>query len=241
MTDHTNNILLTGYWPPTNRMLSQFSKIPRLNPEGWRGRNWRNRGFDIYAYFPEFDDETHPGAGHGDLRVEYRDTLRDFNRITGLHRPCAIVTFSRGRGQDDWELEIGARNRENWIADLSETGQPDPNPPDDSVPSGFWRPSTLPMDQIRKAVNNAGLNIRAHIDRTGNLGRFLSEYIAYLGLKYQEEHCRDNNGHLCVAAGHIHVGRRVEVAEARVAVEITLEEVIKELEYRLQVPGQKSG
>jgi len=221
-------------------MLRQFSNNPRLNPEGWRGHNWLDRGFDIYAYFPEFDNDDHPGSGRGDLRVDYRDTLRDFTRITEEHRPCAIITFSRGRGQDDWELEIGARNRENWIADLSEAGKPEPNPPDDSVPSGFWRPSTLPMEQIKRAVNDAPLNIRAHIDRTGNVGRFLSEYIAYLGLKYQHEHCQDRSSHLCVAAGHIHVGRRVTVADASVAVEITLKEVIDALEERLPGVLQKN-
>ena len=47
MPDYTNNILLTGYWPPTNHMLRQFSTDPEQNPGGWRGRNWRGHGFDI--------------------------------------------------------------------------------------------------------------------------------------------------------------------------------------------------
>lgn len=49
---HTNNILLTGYWPPTNEMLRDWSTNPAQNPNGWAGGNWEGLGYDVYSYFP---------------------------------------------------------------------------------------------------------------------------------------------------------------------------------------------
>ncbi len=47
----THNILVTGFWPPTNAMVQEFSNNPTLNPDGWKGKNWENSGYDIYSYF----------------------------------------------------------------------------------------------------------------------------------------------------------------------------------------------
>ena len=58
--DYTNNIMITGYWPPTNEMVRHFSNNPVQNPGGWVGGNWEGRGYDIYAFFPEFPH----GVGH---------------------------------------------------------------------------------------------------------------------------------------------------------------------------------
>jgi hypothetical protein len=238
LTYYTNNVLLTGYWPPTNKMLRQFSPGGATNPFGWRGRNWRGRGFDIYAYFPEFAPELehadNPGPGTGDLRVHYRDTLRDFRRITETHRPCAIVTFSRGWPGKSWEIEIGARNWAHWRGDVEQVSTPSPSPPDPAFGADAFRPSTLPIGNIEAAVSRAShLDMRVWIDETGDVGRFLSEYIAYLALWYQCEHDRGTRRHLCVAAGHIHVGRQTGLAHAIEATEITLEEVLKAVRKRL--------
>jgi hypothetical protein len=238
MPFYTNNILVTGYWPPTNKMLRQFSNNTTLNPDGWRGRNWRGKGFDIYAYFPEFPDSADtsndPGPGTGDLRVDYQDTLQDFTRFVRRHRPCAIVTFSRGGFGSDWEIERGCRNWSEWRGDYEEPHQPNPAPPDDSVPPEFWRPSTLPLEDIEEAVNDADhIDVRAWIDQTGDVGQFLSEYIGYLGLMYQYEQWRLARDYLCVAAGHIHVGKAVTVPDAAEATEITLEQLIKTVRKRL--------
>jgi hypothetical protein len=52
--DHLKNILLCGYWPPSNECIRPFSTA--LNHDGWIGDNWEERGYDIHAYFPEFSD-----------------------------------------------------------------------------------------------------------------------------------------------------------------------------------------
>ena len=46
------NVMITGYWPPTNEMLRRFSPDPVQNPDGWIGGNWEGRGFNVYAFFP---------------------------------------------------------------------------------------------------------------------------------------------------------------------------------------------
>ena len=80
-------IILTGYWPPTNEMIRHFSQNKNLNPEGWQGENWENRGYDIISYFPEFSDPdcTDCGQGSGDLEVDYQDTSEDFWPIFNEH------------------------------------------------------------------------------------------------------------------------------------------------------------
>ena len=49
-------IIVTGFWPPTNEMIRHFSQDINLNPSGWLGDNWENRGYDIISYFPTFND-----------------------------------------------------------------------------------------------------------------------------------------------------------------------------------------
>ena len=48
-------ILLTGYWPPSNAAIRPFSRSLLLNPEGWIGENWEDRGYDIVSFFPVFN------------------------------------------------------------------------------------------------------------------------------------------------------------------------------------------
>ena len=43
------------YWPPTNEMVRPFSTNEHLNPDGWIGDNWEDRGYDVHSYFPTFD------------------------------------------------------------------------------------------------------------------------------------------------------------------------------------------
>ena len=78
LAGHTNNIMLTGYWPPTNDMIRPFSTDSDLNPEGWVGENWEGRGYDVYSFFPEFDSFPADRVGSGDFTVDYQDTSEDF-------------------------------------------------------------------------------------------------------------------------------------------------------------------
>lgn len=231
-------ILLTGYWPPTNEMLRRFSTDPAKNPQGWIGSDWEGRGYDVVSYFPEFNPPncTNCGKGFGDLTVDYQDTVADWARITEAIRPVGIVTFSRGFNDFSWELEMNQYNRSAWIGDFCFPTTPTPSPPDSSVPAGTLRQSKLPVNDIRDAVNAAGLGVSARICFSGDGGGFLSEFIAYLGVWYQAAHDDPAEPDHCVTAGHVHVGGRISWPTATRAAEITIREVIEQIDS-LYPPG----
>ena len=217
------NILLTGYWPPSNDMLRQFSYDPAINGGDWQGENWRGLGYDVYAYFPTFPDGTDAQPqGTGALTVDYQRTLADMNMLTAKLNPVAIISF--GQGQGPQEIEYNAVNRTDWHDDYIAPKQPAVNPPDAERPVGSIIHSTLPVEQIASAVNNADLGIRAWVDRDGDPGKFLCNYIAYYVCKYQSE--TEN----CKAAGFIHVGKNVSTEKAAAATEITLQKTIESIQ-----------
>jgi hypothetical protein len=221
-------ILLTGYWPPSNEAVRQFSADPAQNPGGWQGSDWENRGYDVYSFFPEFSPPncTSCGRGSGDLEVDYQDTLADFFAIANAVQPIAIITFSRTGASLSWELEMNQFNRAVWIDDYVSPRQPTPAPPDDSVPADFLRPTTLPTTNIVNAVNASGLGLNSFLCFSGSGGGFLSEFIAYCGVWYQSMHAGPTDPTWCVAAGHVHVGSGISWPIAEQAAEVTLREVI---------------
>lgn len=231
---YTKNILLTGFWPPTNEMLRLFSPYNPGYLGGWWGRNWRNRGFDVYAFFPEFDkpakDVGWGDVGTGDFPVDYQGARASFEKFTAMLHPCAIITFSRGDPGRFWEIESRQRNLRYWIDDSRPPFQPTPSPPDSTAPPNYVRESTLPMEAIRDRVL-AGTDLHAYIDTGDFGGGFLSEFIAYLGVWYQARHAE--GAPLCVAAGHVHVSGDIDVPTARLATEITLETVLDHVRRRL--------
>jgi hypothetical protein len=215
------NIMLTGYWDPTGRMIAQFSTDPDLNPDGWKGENWEGRGYDIHSFFPDPDD-----GYSGDFEVDYQDTWEDFWAITDDIKPIAIISFGAGAGP--WEIEYNARNLNSWVPDNNPPNQPTPNPPDDTVPVGYVRHSTLPVQEIADAVNDQ-TDIYAWVDWNGDPGAFLCEYMAYLGMWYQDIHNDSEDPFRCWEAGFIHVRSNIAVPDAEEAAEITLREVIKSI------------
>jgi hypothetical protein len=220
----TNNIMLTGYWPPTNEMLRPFSTDLEQNPGGWMGQNWEDRGYNLYSFFPEFPEGL--GKGVGDFEVDYQDTSEDFWRFARDLNPVAIITFGRGSNDRSWEIESRHRNRTNWFNDYEPPYQPTPSPPDPDVPAGFIRYSSLPLYEIADAVNADGdINVNAFVDETGFGGRFLCEYVGYHGCWYHDLHAEASDPYWNVAAGHIHVGGQVETWEATIAAELTLREL----------------
>lgn len=234
----TNNIMLTGYWPPTNNMLRPFSTDPVQNPGGWIGQDWEGRGYDIYAFFPEVNLGE---KGVGDFEIDYQDTSADWWRITEQIRPVAIITFSwtfgtPTRQYKDWELESRHRNRLVWTDDYEAPFQPTPSPPDSSVPPDHIRGSSLPMLAIRDAVNRAGLGPRAYVDINFG-GTFLSEFIGYHGVWYHSLHADPTDPYWNVAAGHIHVGQAVSIAEGFAATQVTLRELIAYVDSIVPEPG----
>lgn len=258
---HTRNILLTGYWPPTNGMLRQWSTSPTQNPGGWQGLNWENRGYNIYSYFPEFPGGTGSNPkGNGDFEVDYQDTAADWARITAEVKPVAIITFSRANTSIGWELEpayqrfrlpgetqnIG-RSVPTYVSDYLGNRYPS-DVPIALEPLGAIRESTLPMQAIVDAVDagtadNLADPFIANYD-PDNLsngydfgGGFLSGYIAYLGAWYQNTHSSPDSLYRTYAAGHIHVGLSMNLAAATQATEITLRTLTDYLDGIIPAPS----
>lgn len=223
-------VLVTGFWPPTNEMIRHFSQSPELNPDGWVGDNWEDRGYDVVGYFPQFEnpDCSNCGMGYGDLEVDYQDTSEDFWTIVEEVQPVAIITFSRGNIDHSWELENNYYNRTNWYADYLAPLYPTPNPPDESVNSYHERNSNLPMDIIEDAVEDAGLGLNAWIDWQGHPGQFVSEFMGYHGVWYRDINQVSDN--ICHFAGHVHVGGLIDWDTAKEATNITVREVLNHLD-----------
>jgi len=229
---NTKNILLTGYWPPSNEMLRKFSNNPSQNPAGWQGQNWEGRGYNVYAYFPEFPGGTSSNPkGNGDFEIDYQDVSSDFWRITGEIHPIAILSFGQGAGP--WEIEYNARNLSSWSNDYLSPTQPTPVPPDSSVATGYVRNSTLPVQAIADAINASGLGINAWVDWSGNPGAFLCEYMAYHDMWYQSLHSSPDDQYQCIAAGFTHVAGDLAVADLTTAVEIALRTTTDYLDSQL--------
>jgi hypothetical protein len=219
-------ILVTGFWPPTNEMIRHFSTSDMLNPEGWQGNDWEGRGYDVVSYFPEFEnpDCDNCGMGYGNFEVDYQDTSNDFWPIVNALNPIAIITFSRGYIDLSWEMEFNYYNRLNWIGDYQTPVLPTPNPPDDSVSNYFVRNSTLPVENLVDAIASANLGLDPYVDWNGHPGQFVSEFMGYHGVWYQDTHSFGDN--VCVIAGHIHVGGLIDWDTARLASEVSIREVI---------------
>ncbi|MBI44676.1 MAG: hypothetical protein CMG66_00750 [Candidatus Marinimicrobia bacterium] len=231
-------ILVTGYWPPTNEMIRHFSQNESLNPNGWQGDNWENRGYDIISYFPEFSnpDCSSCGQGFGDIEVDYQDTSEDFWPIANQHNPIAIITFSRGYMDQSWELEYNAYNRTNWYNDFTSPFQPTPNPPDSNEDAFHLRNSNLPMDQIVGAISELDIGLNPYIDINGDPGRYVSEFMAYHGTWYRDLN-QFNNIQNCISAGHIHVGGYIDWDTAKIATEESIRVLINQLDSFIYTPG----
>jgi pyrrolidone-carboxylate peptidase len=220
------NVILTGYWPPSNQMLVEFSLNNQRNPSGWQGKNWRGLGYNIYAFSPTFSGGTAENPkGNGDFEVDYQDTILDFQRIAGAYKPVVIICY----GQGPWEIEQNAVIHTQWHDDYLPPTQPDTKWLKKILPDGAGY-STLPTDAIAAAVNHANIGVNAWVDKQGDPGDFLCDYMACLAMAYQKEHDNPSGSDYCAAAGFIHVGPHVSLDQARQAQEITLETVLKSLE-----------
>ena len=217
LTTNHRVIMCTGFWNPTGLMLTPFSTNPELNPNGWGGENWEGLGYDIYSYFPK------PGVYTGMFEVDYQHTWEDFWNVTNQIHPFAIISF--GAGDGPWEIEYNARNLDSWINDDKSPRQPTPCPPDEFEAVGYIRYSSLPVQRIEDAVDNQTV-IDAWVDWDGNPGMYLCEYVAYLGMWYQNMHNTTDDPYPCRAAGFIHVNSGVAVEEAMKATKITIRETI---------------
>lgn len=246
----TNNILITGYWPPTNEMLRPFSTDPTQNGGSWIGANWEGRGFNVHAHFPEFPGGTTVNPwGNGDFEVDYQDTSADWTRITEQLKPVAIITFSRASTQREWQMEPAYQRFRN-PGEVSPPGRTIPqytsdgrdilyptNVPMTAEPVGRVRNSTLPMQQIVNNVKAAYpllTDIDPHIaaynpaapDTFDYGGGYLSGYIGYHGAWYHDQNSAPGTPLRNFAAGHIHVGRSLNLAIAEESAKISLRTLI---------------
>jgi len=243
LAGNTKNIMVTGYWPPTNEMLRKFSTDPVQNPGGWQGQNWEGRGYDIYAYFPEFPGGTGSNPkGNGDFEIDYQDVgawqppsapTGDFWRITDLIHPVAIMSFGQGSGP--WEIEYNARNlpSSTWTNDYLSPYKPTPAPPDTTQSSGYVRHSSLPVEAIAEAINGSGLGINAWVDWDVDPGHFLCEYMAYHDGWYQNLHSDPCDQYHCVAAGFTHLAANISASNGTAGVEAALRALISHLDSQL--------
>ncbi len=244
-------VVLTGYWPNTNEMLRRWSTDPAQNPQGWAGADWGGYGYDVHAFFPEFPPDGDPmndpfgsdgwvGAPASDLKVDFQDTSADFWRIMDTLQPHILITTSRG-GEIGWEVEalegghFGGTDdpAEDWAGDRhgAET-----LPTRTSIDHRSWEaistyrdgrrlPSRLPMDAIVAATEALGL-VDVAIDHTGTSGNYLSGFMGLHGLYFNQ--ITPHN----VAAGHIHVGVDVTIADAERLMTATLAAVLARFDAR---------
>ncbi len=237
LRDYSNNILLCGYWPPSNEAIRPFSKNLLTNPDGWIGGNWENRGYNVISFFPEFTppDCSNCGQGMGNFEVDYQDTSEDWWNIVDTLNPIAIITFSRGYIDLSWELEWKYYNRYYWTADFTAPYFPTPTPPDSSVAAETQRNCSLPMDSIVAAIDSANLGLNPYIDYTNGAGGYLSEFMGYHGVWYKA--MMDSLNIPCYTAGHVHVGGLIDWETAQEAAKVTLREVIKIVDKYKDLPG----
>ncbi|MEM6990527.1 MAG: hypothetical protein AAF721_08525 [Myxococcota bacterium] len=240
------NVVLMGYWPPTNEMLRAWSQNAAQNPDGWQGADWGGHGFDVYAFFPEFPPDGDPandpigsvgsvGSAESDLRVDYQDTSEDFWAIVDALQPLIVITTSRGGGIG-WEIEAiegghggGAQDPSlDWTSDgFGAAVRPteatvDPRSWDaiSTYRGGATLGSLLPMKAIEDATDALGLASVA-IDTTGTSGNYLSGFLGLHGIYYAE-----TTDH-AVAGGHIHVANGLPTETATTLMEATLTVVLE--------------
>lgn len=243
----TKNVVLMGYWPPTNEMLRPWSTNPRQNTGGWIGQDWEGHGFDVYSFFPEFPPDGNPsndpigspgsvGSEDFDLQVDYQATSEDFWRIVDELQPVILITSSRGGGIG-WEIEAieGGHGMGNpgdpsmdWSSDQYGA---DTQPTMATIDARSWDaistyrqgntlPSQLPTGEIFDATFVLGI-ASVEIDQTGTSGNYLSGFLGLHGVYFNQ--LAPYN----VAAGHIHVGNGLAVETASVLIEETLRVVLE--------------
>ncbi|MDX2200984.1 MAG: hypothetical protein SF069_18670 [Phycisphaerae bacterium] len=228
------NVMITGYWPPTNEMVRRFSTSATQNPQGWIGANWEGRGYNVYSFFPEFPQGL--GRGAGDLEVDYQDSSADWWLLVDVVKPVGIVTFSRAGNDRDWEMEGGNRvyPLNQWTPDYLNPTRPTPELPSSSEPFFNERFSSQPMQAIVDAVAAQVPTLNAFIEPI-DPSAFLSNYIGYHGNWYQDLHNDPLDPLWCATGGHIHVGYAMTLPEAVAATEVTLRVVLTALDERRAV------
>jgi len=222
------NIMLTGFWQPTSQMVVRFCTDPGVNPDGWKGENWENLGYDIYSFVAK---EYYNNSGTWEMR--YQQIWNEYWNIVNQLHPIAIIGFGQGGKENTWSIENKAVNWNKWYVD-DDGKQPSPNPPDDTVCPGYIRLSTLPIRQIEKAINNQ-TSINAEINYLGTPGFYICAYMAYLQMWYKAQHSDLDDEFLCKAAGFIHVNKDISLNECIKATNITIRNTVEKVKKEIVV------
>jgi hypothetical protein len=238
-------VVVMGFWPPTNEMLRPWSTNPAQNTRGWIGENWEGYGYDVYSFFPEFPPDGDPtnnaigtagsvGSPLYDLQVDYQETSADFWRIVDANDPVILLTTSRG--SSGWEIEavegghgVGSTMgpERDWISDGYMTHF---YPSMSTIDARSWTaistyrrgtrlPTQQPVAEIMAATSALGLTT-VYVDATGTSGNYLSGFLGLHGLYYNS--IAPHNA----AAGHIHVGGEVSVANATALVQASMRAIL---------------
>jgi pyrrolidone-carboxylate peptidase len=222
------NILITGYWPPTNEMLEEFSPDPFKNKGLWIGKNWKNSGYDLYAYFPNFEEKDR--VGNGDFPVDFTATYNDFHRLTQELKPALILSFGNGAGP--WEIESTFPN--HYLSMFVTGNIPSSNGEKiqyeipEKLKQNFTYRASLPSYEILKRVNaSPHPHLTARIDSEDDAGDFLCGFISYLGAWYHSEHKDADLPFRTYGSGFIHVNGDLE--KAKESLNKTLEAIIESL------------
>jgi len=227
----TKNILVTGYWPPTNKMLVELKA---------NGKNWRRLGYDVYAFYPENTEKD--GVGEGDFRVDFASVYNDFMRVTGELKPVAILSF--GAGQGPWELErVFYPYFTDWFLKgeiPSTVGVKTLYPIPATLAQKVPRRSSLPLEKISAAVEKIGdAGLMPWIDESGGAGDYVCAFTGFLETWYESEHRDPSDEAHVKAAGFIHVNGDEEKAKA--SMEASLEALILSLDGSQPVPRGDSS
>lgn len=218
----STNIVLIGLWAPTNEMLRPFSANPDHNPTGWIGHGWEGRGYDVYAFFPEFPDGL---QGEGDFEVDYQAVASDFSLHADELAPVAIIVFGRQGDDRRWAVEASHGFHLYSVPDYVFPFFPGR----DTSGSGanLWSPtrSSLPAQVILNAVTECGADVDPMVSNRDD-SRFVCNYLGHLLGAYHAQHDRPGTASWNVAAGLIHVGPRVNLTNATLATHATLRALI---------------
>lgn len=215
------NVVLIGYWPPTNEMVREFSPYQA----GWVGLNWENRGYNVYAFMPEFPNGTvgSNGKGTGDFEVDYQDTSRDFWDIVPKVKPVAIMSFGRAYANKDWEMEAISYNLTNWMDDYYSTRKPDRTPPESGFQPNGERSSAIPSMYILNGLNK-GMpgTLNAFVSKNGG-GNFLCGYLGHHLNWYRALHQEVK------ISFHTHIGSASSLTNLKLALKIQVRQTILKL------------
>lgn len=221
----SKNIVLTGFWHPTNEMLRIFSAHPTTNPDGWQGANWRGLGYDIFSFFPEAEAGNR-GTGAGNFRVDFASVYNDFIHVTEAFLPIAILGFGFAPYANlRFETNYPAKFQK-WFESgeiPSVVGEKICYPIADSLKTSKTFYSSLPVKKIKSKVDSLMLsNFQTEINDPGDPGEYLCAFLSYLLGWHHAEHPETNQ-----MAGFIHA--QGQISDLKQALEVTLREVISKI------------